>query len=1396
MSKYRDYFNIDEDYFPSVNEELINSGKVDWRKFYPHETFVRLLKDTQNVLSRQQKLSIWVEGAYGTGKSHAVLTLKRLLDATHEETKEYFQKYNLSLDLFNKFQQSKEDGTVLTIHRYGAANIYNDRDLILTIQESVKTALIEKGIENIGEAALKDSVISWLSDTTHKNFFNDLITDRYQGLFEGDNADAVLEKLNNCSEQTLIPLMNKIFKVADEEGITALRMDMDGLIAWIKNIIYVNQLKAIVFIWDEFTEYFLHNINALTGFQQLAELSQTHPFYFIIVTHKSAGLFHDTDRDKEKILGRFVRPTCIIELPENMAFKLMGAAMVKKNDPVVLEEWNEVADDLNSRLTDSRRLVMRSAGISEKELMDILPIHPYTALLLKYLSSAFDSNQRSMFDFIKNDRGDDVKAFQWYIDNFGPLDEENLLTIDMLWDFFYENGKEHLSSNIRNILDVYCRQNIKMLTSDEKKILKTVLLLQAISQRVGDSVELFIPNDKNVDYAYDGTSLENGAAAHIANKLVSDEILYKKPMGQGKFQYSAMVSASDTNAIEKLKQELYANKKTQDLLNEAGFINILGLSGALALRYEIRIVTVDNFKRIINEFRNQESKYAQKIMAVLAFAKDESESSAIVKMIREAVQDESYNMIFIDTASSPLGSEQFNQYIENMANSSYQRGKDNALATQYDGLAKDVLRKWRDKIIVDEFCIYSAITPNGERMANIDALYTELSHINANKYKLGIEQFKVIANMFAANSLKSGAEYGAKQEVSGTFRSSNPATKLETALSGAWKVDNYWTLPDSRNLLISKIKIAVENEIADAFATDGKISIARIYDMLKAEPYGFLPCNLTAFVLGFLLKEYAKDTYRWSDGQVTDNMGIPKLKEMIDEVIKLQLTPNPRYKDKYIVAMTEEEKAFREATARAFNIPENQCASIEQTRDRIRSKMKSLSFPLWCLKEIINTVEHKTSSEIITTLIDAYSGVANSNNISGPQSEVDIALKIGKICLDNPDAIDDLEKLVTKENCLAGMKAFIAKFEDGTLLELAEEIGDNGDYINVVKSKFDADAANWVWSVDTAESKIREVILEYRIIAESNKVLTKTTSFSEMISEWCDKLNFIKVSYEAVKTYLDDVKPLLEILVSVKKTGVLTDNQKEPFLSLLHNKQQAFKDFYLSQLSVFKMACSFYIEGLSDEEIESILFSIPTGMFTREKSEYLQLVQLKVDEYKNNLGKTKLGKLWFEKTGTKNPREWSSRYKTPVLCMVKDEEVPTARAAFTTINRSNSNNADIQRAIEFLEHTTMFDTINDPLAQDRFFMDKIVKGFSVLLSDPYEVRNYLMERMSSEVYDWFASPEVDKKLQAFAEAKYNAGGSERALQIIESMEPAKLKIYLKQLVRDNMIVGMEIINDK
>src|SRR6056297_585348 len=121
--KYKDYFSIDENYFPSVNEEVINRGMVKWQDFYPHDTFLSLLKNVESVLSRRQKLSIWVEGAYGTGKSHAALTVKKMLDDTEGALFDYFEKYHLKKDLCNKICALKAQGKIITVHRYGSSSI-------------------------------------------------------------------------------------------------------------------------------------------------------------------------------------------------------------------------------------------------------------------------------------------------------------------------------------------------------------------------------------------------------------------------------------------------------------------------------------------------------------------------------------------------------------------------------------------------------------------------------------------------------------------------------------------------------------------------------------------------------------------------------------------------------------------------------------------------------------------------------------------------------------------------------------------------------------------------------------------------------------------------------------------------------------------------------------------------------------------------------------------------------------------------------------------------------------------------------------------------------------------------------------------------------------------------
>lgn len=1392
-NKYKDYFDIDPDYFPAVNPDVIKSNPELWKKFYPHETFIKLIKDIVSVLNRQQKQNIWVEGAYGTGKSHAVLTLKHLLDSTEQETKEYFETFNLDQDLLKKFLYVKSEGKIITVHRYASSSIKGDNDLFIAIQESIEQALRDAGIDNAAHGAMKDAVVKYLSDEYNKQYFNGLVTGPYASLFGGSDADKIIKDLQEYTEDALRELMRKIFKVANERQIRAFTLDDKGLCEWIRETIRQNKLNAIVFIWDEFTEYFQNNMTALTGFQTMLELSETEHFCFIPVTHKSEALFSAQDTMKNKILGRFVRPRCVIELPENMAFQLMGAAMQKNSDPVIYQEWTEeILPDLCDRTVNSRVIVGKQTKLNDEQMRGILPIHPYAASLLKHISTSFDSNQRSMFDFIKNDRGDDTHAFQWFIKNCGPLDDNPLLTIDMLWNFFYDMGKESLALSIRQILDNYPRLSRANLLEDEKRVLKAVLLFQAISFEVRDSVDLFLANEKNLNSAFEGSDLE-GKASHIAEKLVRDKILYKKIVGKNDV-YSVLIGEMSEDQIEKHKKK-YLTKTTSSLITDGALDEAIELPAALKLRYKLVYAGITDFEQTTKKCMNEAERDGKHLYGVVTFAKDSSERLALSQKITTKLNENPDTpVIFIDCSKTLLGEEQFAEWVEFKAKADYHSGKDKDQSTQNSNYANDVLKNWRKNIKDGEFVYYSKVRLNGETLATEDALMDELCAYNRKIFTNGLECYNVIANMWTLNAARQGAECGLKEEIAGTFRSSNPNTKLEVALNGAWKVQDYWTSSPSLN--ISAIKARLEDLMRTKLRRDGRISIRTIFETLSEAPYGFMPCNLSAFILGFLLKEYCGGKYTWSDDTTSDELTVDKMKEMIHEILQQEKTPNPRYRDKYIVTMPQEVKAFIDITSKAFGISKSQCTSVEAARERVRAKMRELSFPIWTLDYIIEGESIDTDVEVVKRLVELYGFLANNVKEETDMSENDIAIEIGKISLKNASAISDLEKLFTAEKCQIGIKAFLDVYKDGELIKLANAVNDGNQYINVLRSKFAVDAANWVWRKGTAEAVIDSVILEYQIIEESNKCVGTSKSYKDALRAWSGKANNMRLSFSAIKNDVDDLDVLLGYIYEICTTDQLQEQHKQAFLDSMKIFGAKFVDFYNNrQNDVFKKVCDFELTGLSDADKDKVYGAMPMGCFTKDKVGYSNLVAQMVEEQKKGLNSMKLRNIWREKTNTSSPYQWSEQFSMPIFAMLAEQEVTVCRKIFATINSNKADAKDISDAITYLENAKFFDFLNDASQRDKMFVKNIIRDNAVMLSNIAEVKDYLRSHVTDVPYYWFGSPSVQSTLNKMAEAKYNKDGYEIAFQKIDQMSAEDVKKYLKDLIKNNKNVGVEIIKN-
>ena len=185
-------------------------------------------------------------------------------------------------------------------------------------------------------------------------------------------------------------------------------------------------------------------------------------------------------------------------------------------------------------------------------------------------------------------------------------------------------------------------------------------------------------------------------------------------------------------------------------------------------------------------------------------------------------------------------------------------------------------------------------------------------------YPFGIEQYAVNPTMFTRSAMGQGAECGLTETEKGAFTSGNPATRLSTALKGAWKVDGeYWGDAANQSLIIVQLKKKVEEIVHAGFDKNGRVYLTDILSALAERPFGFTPSNLSAFVLGFLLKEYATDQYFWSNG-TTRPMSVDLMKSAIKNAMDQVVTPKAGYRPEAIVTMSEELRLFLQGTASIF----------------------------------------------------------------------------------------------------------------------------------------------------------------------------------------------------------------------------------------------------------------------------------------------------------------------------------------------------------------------------------------------------------------------------------------------------------------------------------------------
>lgn len=1378
--KYCEYFDVNESYFPCIDESAINAG-APWETTYPHETFIDLLNSAEKMLGGTTNRSIWIHGAYGTGKSQCAYALKKILEVPNDELRAYWDRYEplkKNKALLEKLIGHKEQG-VLTAYRYASGSITSPQLLFLAVQESIRAALDAVPGSYKGENTLKESVIAWLTDSSHNAFVNSLLQKpEWVSEFSQSSADEIINSLRKRSDVS--SLMESIFKMAEKEGITALSLTADSLCAWIKDIVAQN-LTKVVLIWDEFSGFFRQNRNSLDEFQKIVALCQETHFYFVIVTHpitSIAGASISKDDPMSVVQQRYKQIE--ITLPPNIAFELIGHAF--SVIPAAKDQWEVMTGDLNSKISASKIAVMKAAVVKSDSVMQhMLPIHPMAALVLKNIASAFQSNQRSMFDFIKTPKDLDVHAFQWFIQNTRPDSDRSLLTVDMLWDFFYEKGKDYLTSDIKLILDTYPQQT--NLTEKEKVVLKTILIMQAVDQRLGGTIPVLKATDQNLSYAFEGDwDVYENECKSIAKALVKKGVLIQTPIADGKQVYSAAVLAGDGAKIDRLKDEVRKNGTITKLVEEGTQLaSALSLTPPLRLRYAVNtdtgalpVVTVTNFVKMMDQLKVKDTSWH--FFAVLALARTDEEAQTFRNMIKKTIGNAEYKTILvIDALSSPLGLELFEEYVSYSAMSMYYNGNNNQQSKDNARKAREVLdRTWRDRIHDGSFIVWSYANQDGEKATGANAVHTIMQTVVLNRYNHVPDFTKGLTESQLKNTqTKQVAKYGfGLSDVKGLI-----AGCEKTVLGKVWNRDTYWSDQELEKEPISIIKRSVDKLIHEAFRENGRISIDEICELLETA-YGFAPCNLTAFVLGFLLKEYKGDPFRSQDSEgLRESMTPDKLSEMIGNYY------SKKAKTTYIVSLTPEEKSFYELTEKAWRITPNTCTSPTQASSLIQAKMRDFVYPVWTLEEVDNTGVYDIVKKYIA-LIQSDGKAAHT-----------IAIEIGKIGMQRSSCGDHLQALLTADNCLNGMSLFIQHFEGGKLSTLAKEIGASDHVLSDIKKLFSVKhAAQWIAS--TGEDEIRKLTVEYSFVKVTNALLNVSKDSKEgAFKSWRELLKFLGLSCESIQAKYPALNNLFTLLLKVVNyEDILPDNMKMLRDELtIHNTEM--HDLLSSPLNSFIDLYAPYLTGFSHEECEIIKNSITEDMFVLSATKGNAVVKKAADDYRKGQVKDQLFRLWSERTGgTKSPKHWSEHYKTPILCCIDPEIYGEAKKAFAVLNSSQHSESEIKMALEFCEGADFFDVIADSDYRNKCFMEQIVGCYSKLLPDITAIRSAL-EDTDIAPYDWADDPRIKAKIKNMASVEYNAGGSDAAINTIESMPIDQLKTWLKQLAVSDMELGVKIISN-
>lgn len=965
----------------------------EWRNFIPNEQFNDILQKVIGSVSNKvvdEHRSFWLEGTYGTGKSHAAAVIKHLLCDPFEEIKDYIAE-EYGADKYTIIRESlyalRENIRLFPVTMNSTCSIANKEDVSLQIQLHVIKSLTDAGIE----IAVKTDFDNYI-DHINKNpvlwdsiIEGDLELQSYapdrkkliKELKDSDGSSAILTLTKNALRKSKIHIM----------------LDQENLCKWFfevqNELAKSTEYKGIFLIWDEFTDVMDLEIGpiALGSLQELTEatMQSTSNSYIFLIAHPSA-LDKLNAEKRTRTTGRYHYMHYNME-PVS-AFKIMSRKFMHEQDSSnpAYALYHEMTDKYFAQMRDVYEKYASTSNNPMETLADLkalFPLHPATANMATYYAREVGSSSRSVFEFLG-----DNKAIRQFLDNEEYFSQGQMITADYLWDFVLDefNKKTVKYGVVTERFNSY-RLHVAKKGEIYLAVFKSILLLNAFNNLAAN--ETVTPSEENIRNMYVGTPIDKDMDT-ILDWINSEGIVQRSPQGIYEIRFSAL----DTKEIEEIKKQLLANdfKYTSQIIK---FADIARDTVENKLKQINRPVAFDFYSEDINEYtllnRIQNGrKDAASYVVFLAFmmARSNNELAILKDIAQKASSEDRFKNVAFVVFDNVLDSMEYERFIEYQANATCSKKHGFAEQTKsHTDNAKAIVSDWIKDVLVGNCTVFIQGTSDPVSARLLPKIINtsispkvffngpesvEIVRVRTSYTSWGLQFAKKIADMFLS--------FNTKDEI---IQRCNAQEKiipllLQDSVDDNLKIKSDVAQNHPLNLVYKFVKSKIEHS-----DKQNTFNLSDKFKELTLAPYGMYKSFASYGLLAYALRPYVD--------KVFDTNGKPinaqRMLEIIDLTFKIWDGDVKHYNKVELKFETKEEGSIAKGLISMFQLGKlkdyKDVSSLTDARWALRNGFcPQVGFPLWAIKycDKLQALSCKDKiSKLTDDIITIYTEVGTKN---------------------------------------------------------------------------------------------------------------------------------------------------------------------------------------------------------------------------------------------------------------------------------------------------------------------------------------------------------------------------------------------------------------------------------